>query len=99
MPERVIATVQRMLATTTPLAGLTAMPNVECRTFGGPVWWRDLVNVAGWRLQENVLFGNCRVLDPKNKRKAWGGKRAVLERFTCTVSSLRNNRLARPDRC
>ena len=59
----------------------SAMPNIETLTMGGEVFWNDLVNVSGWRLQKNKIFGNCRILDPNNIRKAWGGEKAMLKAF------------------
>ena len=57
------------------------MPNIEMKTMGGLVWWEDLVNVEGWRVQRNKLFGNCRILDPNNVRKAWGGEEVIVGAF------------------
>jgi hypothetical protein len=60
---------------------LGAMPNLETPTLGGIIWWEDLINVEGWRVQRNKLFGNCRILDPQNVRKAWGWR----SRFTQSI--------------
>lgn len=60
---------------------LGCMPNLETKTGGGAVFWEDLANVDGWRVQRNSVFGNCRILDPQNVRRAWGGERAVLDAF------------------
>ena len=57
------------------------MPNIEAPTMGGEVFWHTIYNVNGWRLQENKIFGNCRILDPQNYRQAWGGKKAILQAF------------------
>jgi hypothetical protein len=77
-----------LLARGPRLEGLPAMPNVEFATGGGPVWWRDLANLGGWRLQQNILWGNCRVLDPANRRVAWGGTRAMIQEFRRVVGEL-----------
>ena len=71
------------------LSSLPSMPNVELKTLGGKVWWADLVNVGGWRVQENVLFGNCRLLDPKNVRQAWGEKKDIVRAFEAVVAGTR----------
>jgi pimeloyl-ACP methyl ester carboxylesterase len=68
------------------LSSLPSMPNVKLKTLGGKVWWADLVNVGGWRVQENVLFGNCRLLDPKNVRQAWGEKKNMVRAFEAVVA-------------
>lgn len=57
------------------------MPNIETATMGGHMFWKTIANVDGWRLQENIIFGNCRIIDPKDIRKAWGGKQAILKAF------------------
>ncbi|MBF0226883.1 MAG: hypothetical protein HQK76_15660 [Desulfobacterales bacterium] len=61
------------------------MPNIEIETMGGPVFWTNLEEVNGWRLQHNLVFGNCRILDPKNVRYAWGGEKAMLELFNAML--------------
>ena len=58
-----------------------AMPNLEMKTMGGLVWWEDLANVNGWRIQRHKLFGNCRILDSNDVRKAWGGEEAMTKAF------------------
>jgi pimeloyl-ACP methyl ester carboxylesterase len=70
------------------LEGLPAMPNVECATAGGRVWWRDVANLGNWRLQQNILWGNCRILDPADRRKAWGGTRAIVQEFKRIVGEV-----------
>ncbi len=60
---------------------LGSMPNVETKTLGGAVFWEDLANVDGWRVQRNSVFGNCRIIDPENVRRGWGGETAVLDAF------------------
>ena len=57
------------------------MVNVETSTIGGEIFWHTIANVDGWKLQENLIFGNCRILDPQNCRQAWGGKKAILKAF------------------
>ena len=57
------------------------MPNVKTKTMGGKFFWKDVVEHDGWRLQQNKLMKNCRILDPENKRVAWGGESAMLRAF------------------
>ena len=57
------------------------MLNIETSTMGGQVFWENIANVNGWRLQKNRIFGNCRILDPNDVRKAWGGEKAMLNAF------------------
>ena len=46
--------------------------NIVAPTLGGDVFWRDLAECCGWRLQQNAVFNNCRILDSENVRHAWG---------------------------
>jgi hypothetical protein len=64
------------------LEKLGCMPNWELPTMGGPVSWDDVAEVGGWRVQKNKVFGNCRILDPNNVRRAWGGETAILQAFS-----------------
>lgn len=57
------------------------MPNLNLKTMGGDVWWRDLVEVEGWRLQQNSFTKHCRILDPNDVRRAWGGEDAMMKLF------------------
>lgn len=41
---------------------------VHPKTMGGKVWWNDLENRNGFRLQQNILSGHYRILDPQNER-------------------------------
>ena len=60
---------------------LPTMPNMNFPTMGGKVFWNDLVNVNGWRVQKNNITGHCRVLDPENVRHAWGGEEDIMNLF------------------
>lgn len=43
-------------------------PPKRPRTMGGRVWWRDIVQEGGFRLQQNMLSGHYRLLDSRNRR-------------------------------
>ncbi len=58
-----------------------SMPNVKTKTFGGKLLWKNLVSKGGWKVQQNKVFGNCRILDPDDKRLAWGGKSKMVQAF------------------
>ncbi len=80
------------------LDGFGLMPNIETSTMGGAVFWDDLSNLDGWRIQRNKLIGNCRILDPNDIRKAWGGEKAVrkafeylIENYSSSSTSEKNN--------
>ncbi len=59
-------------------------PNVALPTLGGRQVWADRYLYGGWRIQENVLTGHARLLDPRDIRRCWGrydACRAAFERL------------------
>jgi DNA-binding XRE family transcriptional regulator len=38
------------------------------RTLGGKVWWKEIENKGGFKLQKNVISGHYRLLDKDNYR-------------------------------
>ncbi len=59
-------------------------PNIPMPTLGGKQFWTDRYFYSGWRIQENVVTGHARLLDPGNVRRCWGAYvacRAVFERI------------------
>ncbi len=86
IPEYLAVQVLTKIASDPRLVGriveeLGAMPNIPSETLGGTVFWQDLANVQGWKLQKNWVFGNCRILDPEDIRRAWGGETALRKVF------------------
>lgn len=61
------------------------LPNIPFPTMGGEIWWNDLDENNGWRLQQNTLLGHCRILDPDNWRRD-SGSRAAMERVFLRMS-------------
>ena len=57
-----------------------SMPNIPTATMGGHVFWNDLAECNGWRLQKNMITQHCRILDSNDVRRAWGGDDA-MEKF------------------
>ncbi len=47
-------------------------PRLAQRTLGGRWWWRDVAWQQGWRVQQHVVTGHGRLLDPGHVRRAWG---------------------------
>jgi hypothetical protein len=45
------------------------------------VFWNELANVNGWRVQQNQITHHCRVLNPDNLRVAWGGVDTIMGAF------------------
>ena len=58
-----------------------SMPNLPLRTLGGHVFWNELAECDGWRLQKNMITQHCRILDPDDVRRAWGGDDAMERLF------------------
>ena len=50
--------------------------NLILPTLGGLQFWSDMYWYADWRIQENVYSGHFRLLNPQNKRVAWGSEEA-----------------------
>jgi len=46
--------------------------NIKFPTTGGKLLWTDVKVVNGWRIQENLVTGHCRLLNPKKIRYDWG---------------------------
>lgn len=46
--------------------------NVPFPTMGGRQFWEDRAFFRGWRIQQHVLSGHSRLLDPSDIRRAWG---------------------------
>jgi hypothetical protein len=60
---------------------LPSMPNIPSPTMGGQVFWNDLAEYNGWRVQQNMFTQHCRVLNPDDTRVAWGGYDAMTKAF------------------
>jgi len=68
-------------SSTENLAASKPRPNLLFSTWGGKQLWADWRWRDGWRIQENVLTGHHRVLDPQDRRHAWGSWEACLTEF------------------
>ena len=60
---------------------LKGPPNLPAPTLGGKFVWADIYLLAGWRIQKNFLTGHHRLLDMKNKRRAWGNYDHCLKKL------------------
>ena len=52
--------------------------NFRFQTAGGKMFWTDVKVVKGWRIQQNILTGHCRLLNPAKVRYKWGTKAACV---------------------
>lgn len=46
--------------------------DLAMKTLGGRQFWGDLLFFRGWHIQQNVFTKHYRLLDPQDKRHAWG---------------------------
>lgn len=61
-----------------------SLPNIPMPTMGGKVFWTNIAEYNGWKLQQNMVFKNARILDSNDVRIAWGtinGMQKVLDRM------------------
>lgn len=64
-----------------------SLPNINFPTMGGHVFWNNLAEYNGWRIQQNTLTQHCRILDPNDIRRAWGGMEAMEKLFKRLANS------------
>ncbi len=64
-----------------PGAGNAEIDSIGMPTLGGRQFWGDVYAHAGWRIQENVITGHYRLLDPSNARHTWGTYEECREKF------------------
>lgn len=51
-------------------------------TLGGKVWWKDLENKNGYRVQQNIISNHFRILDNKYRRVCYSFDLSyILERY------------------
>ncbi|WP_321393001.1 DUF7379 domain-containing protein [Emcibacter sp.] len=55
--------------------------NLRFPTTGGKYFWKDLYYCAGWRIQQQIWTGHCRLLDGRDARRAWGSYEHCLSQF------------------
>ncbi|MCA9065275.1 MAG: hypothetical protein KDA96_19535 [Planctomycetaceae bacterium] len=77
----------------TDVVGDLEIPQSGMPTLGGMQFWGDVRFLQGWKIQENVLTGHFRLLNPDQRRFA-SGSREVCDRMLEAVS--RKHRL-KPD--
>ena len=56
-------------------------PNHPQSVIDGEIWWNILDQAEGWKLEEHVITGHCRILDPNSVRQAWGGRTEMEDSF------------------
>lgn len=70
------------------------MPNIPFPTMGGHVFWTNICEYQGYRLQQNEVTHHARILDSKDVRIAWGtvnGMKMTLERMADMATKYAND--------
>ena len=62
---------------------------VPSPTMGGHVWWKQLDEEAGWKLQKNIIDQHCRILDPSDICRAHGREEMMRVSFNRIREQLR----------
>lgn len=57
------------------------MVNIKMPTLGGTQFWADLRYRDGWRVQEHVLSGHHRLLDPRNNSHKYGSLQECVDQL------------------
>lgn len=61
---------------------------VEHKVIDAGIWWNVLAEAKGWKLEEHKLTRHCRILDPKCRCTAWGGKEEMTASFEKVKSQI-----------
>lgn len=62
-----------------------SLPNIPMPTMGGEVFWTNIAEHNGWKIQQNMFTHHARILDSNNVRIAWGtinGMTKALDRMS-----------------
>ncbi len=60
------------------------MPNLKLPGMDAGVFWDDIAEYKGWKMQQNTLTKSARILDADGVRVAWGtinGMQKVMTRY------------------
>lgn len=59
--------------------------NLALPTLGGKQFWTDYRWWYGWRVQYNGTLDHWRLIDPSGVRRAWGGRKAMLDELDSVI--------------
>jgi len=65
-----------------------SMPNIPMPTMGGEVFWNNIAESNGWKLQQNMFTRHARILDNNDVRVAWGSLGAMEKAMDRLVQGL-----------
>ena len=54
------------------IASRTSMPNIPFPTMGGLIFWNNIAECNGWKIQQNMITQHARIIDADDVRIAWG---------------------------
>lgn len=66
-----------------------SFPTLPQRVLDREVWWRVLIEDAGWKLEKHIITGHCRILNPQKVRTAWGWERKMRLAFDKVMCQVR----------
>lgn len=70
--------------------------NWEMPTMGGKIFWSTFPNsIDGWNIQRHSVLGYCRILDPKNVRRAYGSESSIKFLFKNWLNMRKNHKNGR----
>lgn len=69
--------------------------NLELKVMDAGIWWDVLDETRGWKLEQHILTGHCRILNPERRRVAWGGEREMRQAFATVRTQLPGEPAAR----
>lgn len=55
--------------------------NHPAKVIDAEIWWEVIDFSDGWKLEQHIVTGHCRILDPESVRRAWGNYRAMCDSF------------------
>lgn len=78
---------QKMNASTLPskwwnkISPIKVNINMKLKVTDGDVWWDTLDCYKGWKIEKHKSTGHCRIIDPDNYRRVWGGESKTRQSF------------------
>ena len=80
---------KKLVVLTILIAGTSVKANwnIKIPTIGGKLFWTDVKILQGWRIQENVITGHFRLLNPNKVRYEWGSKELCQKEMLKHTSS------------
>ena len=55
--------------------------NIPTPVMDWGIWWNDIQELKGWKVQQNMVTHHVRIIDPNKMRRAWGTQKAMEDLF------------------